>query len=276
MLRQFQASDGYRFNLRSWFPVARPKGRLYCLHGIRSHGGWYVRSCQRLAEAGFEVHFLDRRGSGFNTAHRGDTPTYRRLVDDVAEFIQCQSLSKPWLKNYLLGISWGGKTATALPYRHPGLVDGLILACPGMCAKVRPPFVRRLQILVSRLLRPSRVFPIPLNDAELFTDNLAAQTYINADRYGLTEATARFLFASRGLDVYLRRARQHVTMPVLLLLADHDRIINNAYTRKFALSFPSQSIRVIDYLNSSHTLEFEGESHPFIDDIVHWCEQRNC
>ena len=275
MLRQFQASDGYRFYLRSWFPVARPKGRLYCLHGIRSHGGWYMRSCQRLAEAGFEVHFLDRRGSGLNSAHRGDTPTYRRLVDDVAEFIQYQSLSKPWLKNYLLGISWGGKTATALPYRHPGLVDGMILVCPGMCAKVRPLFVRRLQILVSRLLRPSKVFPIPLNDAELFTDNLDAQSTINADRYGLTEASARFLFASRGLDVYLRRARKHVTMPVLMLLADRDRIINNAHTRKFALSFPSQSIRVIDYHNSSHTLEFEGESHPFIHDIVHWCEQRN-
>lgn len=275
MLQQFQASDGYRFYYRSWEPEGRPKGRIVCIHGIRSHGGWYLRSCQRLAEAGFEVHLLDRRGSGLNTAHRGDCVTYRRLIDDIAEFTQHHSRSKPWLKNYLFGISWGGKLVTALPYRHPGLIDGLILACPGMCAKVRPPLRQRLRILVCRILRPGKVFPIPLNEAELFTDDLESQAYIHDDCHGLTTASARFLFASRGLDVYLRRARRRVTMPVLLLLADGDRIIDNARTRQYALTFPSKQIDVIDYRNAAHTLEFEGEGHPYIKDVVRWCERQN-
>ena len=273
-LRQFQASDGYRFCYRSWLPDARPKGRIIVVHGIRSHGGWYLRSCQRFAEAGYEVHFLDRRGSGLNTAHRGNCLTYRRLIDDIADFVQQQRLSQPWLKTVLMGISWGGKLATALPYRHPGLIDGVILACPGICAKVRPPFTRRLGILLSRLARPDKVYPIPLNDPELFTDDPDAQRFIETDRYGLTEATARFLFASRGLDLYLRRAKGKMTMPVLLLLADGDRIIDNARTRRFALSFPSRQITVIDYRESSHTLEFEREGHPFINDVISWCDRQ--
>lgn len=167
----------------------------------------------------------------------------------------------------------GWKLVTALPYRHPGLIDGLILACPGMCAKILPPISQRLRILWSRILRPSKMFPIPLNEAELFTDDQESQHYINADRHGLTTATLRFLFASRGLDVYLRRARKQVSMPVLLLLADNDRIINNARTRSFALAFSSDEIQVIDYPNAAHTLEFEGEGHPYIDDVLRWCDR---
>jgi spermidine synthase len=33
------------------------------------------------------VFFLDRRGSGLNKPARGDTPTFRRLIDDLGEFL---------------------------------------------------------------------------------------------------------------------------------------------------------------------------------------------
>ena len=62
-------------------------------------------------------------------------------------------------------------------------------------------------------------------------------------------------------------------MPVLLLLADNDRIINNARTRSFALAFSSDEIQVIDYRNAAHTLEFEGEGHPYINDVLRWCDR---
>ena len=51
------------------------------MHGIQSHAGWYEHSCRRLSEVGFAVSFLDRRGSGQNTEGRGDTPSFRRLLD---------------------------------------------------------------------------------------------------------------------------------------------------------------------------------------------------
>ena len=72
-LHTFCASDGYTFYYRHYPSPVPPKARLVFVHGIRSHGGWYQRSCRRLAEAGFDVYFLDRRGGGLNTAHRGDT-----------------------------------------------------------------------------------------------------------------------------------------------------------------------------------------------------------
>ena len=115
LLRTFRASDGYSFYYRHFPASGTPKARLVFIHGIRSHGGWYARSCRRFADAGFDVYFLDRRGAGLNTAHRGDAPNFRRLFDDVAEFVQHLRAARAWLPIVLGGISWGGKLAVGLP-----------------------------------------------------------------------------------------------------------------------------------------------------------------
>jgi alpha-beta hydrolase superfamily lysophospholipase len=273
MLGTFRASDGYTFYYRHYPPPGPPKGRLVLVHGIRSHGGWYTRSCQRFAERGFDVYFLDRRGSGLNTAHRGDAPSFRRLLDDLAEFLQHLRTDRAWLPIIVGGISWGGKLAVGLPYRRPGLVDGLVLLCPGLVPKVSPPLASRARIAVARVLRPWKMFPIPLNEPDLFTAAKRWQEYIAEEPHGLRLATARFLFGSFSLDIYLRRAAKRVTVPTLLVLGGQDRIIGNEATRLFAGRFGTP-VGIIDYPEAHHTLEFEPEGHPWVGDVARWVERR--
>jgi alpha-beta hydrolase superfamily lysophospholipase len=269
----FRASDGYPFYVRHYRPPGRPRARLVFLHGIRSHGGWYGRSCAALAAAGFDVHFLDRRGAGLNTAGRGDSPSFRRLLDDAAEYVQYLRGERGYLPVFVCGISWGGKLAAGLPYRRPGLVDGLVLLCPGLMPKVAPPFARRVRIALARVLRPDRLFPIPLNEPELFTASPEWQRFVDADPHGLRLATARFLFSSFSLDLYLRRAARRVTVPTFLALAEHDRVIDNARTRQFVARFPGPRA-VVEYPGAHHTLEFEPPDHPWVGDVVRWVEGR--
>ncbi len=267
-LRTFRATDGYRFFYRHYPAVGRPRGRIVFLHGIRSHGGWYGRSCEAFAVAGYDVFFLDRRGSGLNTAHRGDTPNFRRLLDDVAEFTLELRRTQPWLPIHLAGISWGGKLAVGLPYRKPGLVSSLVLLCPGLCPKVGPSLGQRIAIGRARVRNPGKLFPIPLSEPELFTGSPEWQQFIDANPHDLRQATARFLFGSTSLDMYLKRAAKRVTVPSLLLLAEHDRIIDNARTREFVAAFPTKP-SVIDYAGAHHTLEFEPDPR-FVADVLAW------
>jgi alpha-beta hydrolase superfamily lysophospholipase len=95
------------------------------LHGIQSHGGWYRHSCERVAGIGFDVYFLDRRGAGLNQPARGDTPSFQRLLDDVVEFLGIHSAGSKG-NTFLVGISWGGKLAAALPSYRPNLIDGVV------------------------------------------------------------------------------------------------------------------------------------------------------
>ncbi|QJW93438.1 alpha/beta fold hydrolase [Frigoriglobus tundricola] len=269
----FTASDGYRFYFRHYPAAGVPRARLVFVHGIRSHSGWYRRSCQALAAAGHEVYFLDRRGAGLNTAHRGDSPSFRRLIDDVAEFVQHLRAEHAWLPVFVCGISWGGKLAVGLPYRKPHLVDGLVLLCPGLAPKVAPPLPQRARIAVARVFRPWKFFPVPLNEPELFTAAPEWRHFVDTEPHGLRRVTARFLFGSFSLDLYLRRAARRVTVPALLALAEHDRVIDNARTAAFVARFPGPS-ETVTYPDAHHTLEFERAGHPWIGDVVRWVEKQ--
>lgn len=273
-MKTYTVSDGYRCHYRDYPAAGTLRGRVVFVHGIQSHAGWYEYSCQRLSEAGFAVSFLDRRGSGQNMQARGDTPSFRRLLDDIAEFLQPLRQQGSQRPIFLGGISWGGKLVTALQRRHPGLCDGLILLCPGFCPQVRPSRQERLGIIWSRLTTPRRLFAVPLSDPQLFTATPRWQQFIRDDPLSLRQATARFFVESVRLDLYLRLAAAQVRLPVLLLLAEQDRIIDNARTRAFVERFPALDKEVHEYAGAHHTLEFEENPETFIADLLRWLDRQ--
>jgi alpha-beta hydrolase superfamily lysophospholipase len=265
-LLEHTASDGYRWYYRRYATPDEARGRVIFLHGIQSHSGWYTRSSAKLAAAGYEVYFLERRGCGLNREKHGDIPSFRRCLDDIAEFIQTLPTDKPRLMG---AISWGGKLGVGLQYRHPGLVDKLMLLCPGLFPVIQPGLMQRLWIGRCALRAPTKMFPIPLNDPTLFTESEEWRTFLRNDPLALHEATARMLFQSNSLDIYLRRAKRWVKIPTLLLLAEKDRIINNAKTRRYVEKFPGEK-QIIEYPGAHHTLEFERDEHPFVTDMLKW------
>jgi alpha-beta hydrolase superfamily lysophospholipase len=207
-----------------------------------------------------------------NNEARGDAPSFRRLLDDIAEYIG--TLAAGGRPVFLIAISWGGKLGLALQRRHPGLIDGLALLCPGIISRIRPSFRERCRIAATRLFAPRALFPIPLNEPALFTASPKWQQFILDDPLSLRMATARLLVESARLDAYQRWARRAVTLPLLLLLAEHDRIIDTVRTREFIERLPSPEKRIIEYHGASHTLEFEPDPGVFVTDLCHWLDER--
>jgi alpha-beta hydrolase superfamily lysophospholipase len=249
------------------------KGTIVFIHGIQSHGGWYETSCKKFAQAGYRVLFLDRRGSGLNEVSRGDSPSFRTLLDDLKEFLQYQRKEIAGATPLILGaISWGGKIAFGLEIRIANLVDGFILLAPGFCPKVHPTRKERFFIALGSLFSPRRLFNIPLNDPELFTSNPAAQKFLKEDPLALRKATARFLLDSVRLDFYLRIFRTKISKPILLLIAGQDKIIDNEKTIAFVKRFASGSLIVREYPEAHHTFEFEPEPQKHIEEIEEWLQ----
>jgi alpha-beta hydrolase superfamily lysophospholipase len=264
----YEAADGRRLAVRVWDTAGLPRARVVFLHGISSHGGWYTRSTSHLAEAGFEVHFLDRRGSGLNTDGSGDVDRWQSWVDDVAAYLEPLGRAKPTV---LCGISWGGKQAAAVARRHPGLVDGLGLICPGIYSPHEPGLAKRLVLatpMPGRLQR--RRLKIPLRRPELFTDTLTWREFIARDPLTLRAVTWRFARESWRLTRYARQSAAFLHMPLVVMLAGRDRIVNNRRTRIFFAATAAEKRTLIEYPNATHTLEFESEPSQYFRDLAEW------
>jgi alpha-beta hydrolase superfamily lysophospholipase len=266
------ASDGYPLHVAVWPAQGSIKGRVVVLHGVQSHGGWYEGLGRRLAEAGYEASFPDRRGSGANQAERGHTPSPRRLLDDLAEWLATRRSEPPHAPVALAGISWGAKLAVLAAGWHPDRVDALALLCPGLHPRVGVSRRERLQIGWAYFTNRRKTFPIPLSDPALFTANPERQAFIASDPLSIRQGTASLLAASTIIDLWVRRVPKRIHQPVLLVLAGQDRIVDNARTRQYFDRLASRDRRVLEYPEAHHTLEFEPDPARYARDLIGWLD----
>ena len=227
------ATDGYPIHVAVWPVDGTPRARVVVLHGVQSHGGWYHGLGRTLAGLGYETHFPDRRGSGANARDRGHAPSAQRLLDDVAEYLQQLRADGSGRPVALAGISWGGKLAVLTAADRADLVDALALICPGLHPRVGVSTAERLRIAWAFFTNRHRRFPIPLSDPALFTASAEGQAFIASDPLGVREATAALLAASTFIDRRVARSPHRVHQPALLMLAGHDRIVDNERTAKY-------------------------------------------
>lgn len=272
----FTASDGYRLHFRRFRPRQPSVATIVALHGIQSHAGWYAASSHALCEAGYEVFFLDRRGSGLNECLRGDAPHSDRLLNDVIQFlcdVRHKSIATSPCPSILMSVSWGGKLATVTAARRPELIDGLALLYPGIRAKIRATALQNCKLSLAKAAGAlSKKVPIPLEDPRLFTADPHWQDYIAHDPLTLHEVTVSFLLANRQLDRLLLDAPDSIRCPTLLMLAGQDQIIDNRATRGYFLRFASHQRKLIEYLDAQHTLEFEPNREEMVADLLRWLE----
>lgn len=276
VFREFVASDGYRIRFRHW-PSTQRRGIVLGIHGIQSHSGWYKYSSRRMAEAGFDVYFADRRGSGLNGRQRGHASHGMRLVNDVRELRQIaiaeiqNSDAEKTPQVCAMGISWGGKIAAAAAALFPSEFQTLALLYPGLFPRIEPTWSQRLRLKFARRFEVTKEhIPIPLSNPALFTQVEEWQRFIVEDPLALHTVTSSFLNAGRDLDDIVGSHVSQLQQPTLLMLAENDDIINNAKTRTFLQSLPTRCLTLRTWEGARHTLEFEPDRVRVFDELVNW------
>jgi len=261
--RELCLDDGYRTSV---FVHRTPssgltKAPVVYVHGIQSHPGWFVGSAMALAEAGRAVYQVTRRGSGDNQQARGHAASPGQLLQDVEAACRFAQDDAGGDAVHLVGVSWGGKllAAYAAAPQRSVRIASLTLIAPGIVPRVDVPAGTKLAVALALLAWPRRRFDIPLSEPALFTDSEPMREYLRCDPLRLHRATARFLYASRCLDIGLRRGRPGcIDVPTTLLLARGDRIIDNAATRDAVEKLCAGKARVRQF-DGAHTLEFEPD-----------------
>lgn len=249
----------------------RERRALVYLHGIESHGGWFLAAAEALAERGCTTYLLDRRGSGLNLeTDPGDAGSADVLLEDVRRFRAQAGLDAL----VFVGLSWGGKLALAAALDQPEGVCAVVLVTPGLVPRVDYSWTERARIGLSLLAGGRARFHVPI-EPEMFTRTPRYLDFIVNDPLRLQRVSARFLIATRALDRRIRADVHALEAPVLLLLAGHDRIIDNERTQALLGALPDGRLLTRLYERATHSIQFE-ETDALVDDVERFLEDVAC
>ena len=247
------------------------KRAVLYLHGIQSHGGWFLRSMAWLRGRGMAVLGPERRGSGLNERERGHCESAGQLLEDVDRCVDWLRAKAGAQQVDIVGVSWSGKLALVYAARQGAKVRSVVLVTPGLRARVDISLREKMLIGAEGLLYPRRLHEIPLQEARLFTANPAMLRFIEGDPLKLMEATASFFLTSRHLDATVPKVLDKLTMPVYLFLAERDQIIANEATIKLLRPVRTAGGQMVDvkvYAGAEHTLDFEVEPEGYFADLA--------
>lgn len=253
-LRTVVRDDGVSLRYRVW-PVPQPRATVVLFNGIMSHSLWFRPLQPALAAAGYTVVGADRRGSGPNAEHRGDALSASVLVDDARAVIAAEhDGTRPLV---VVGWCWGSILAVHLALALGSGIDRLVLVTPGLCptAEVRDAAAAGASAAKGRADDEPCV-PTPIRD-ELFTDGWALEQFIRVDPLRLQAITPRFAALSHKLSSVALTRLPRITVPTLLVLAEHDGATDNAQTLTAFERIGAERRRVVT-LPTHHGVSFEA------------------
>jgi acylglycerol lipase len=268
------AGDGVRLHCLHWRSrQSPPSAVLVFLHGIASHAGWFGETAADLNRQGVEVYGPDRRGSGRSGGARGHLDRYERALDDVEQLVRLVAAEHPQVPVFVAASSWAAKLAVVYAARRPGPLSGLLLLGPVLVPTVKLSPARQVQVVVGHLVRPMACLPIPLTP-ELYTANPPYLDFIRADPLRRLEATAQFFWETARLDRQRRRAGAGLTLPLLLLQGEADKMVDVPATRRWFDRLEVEDKTYRAYAGAGHTLDFEPDRAPYLADLLGWVAAR--
>jgi len=270
-IEALKAPDGAALPYRVFRPAESARGALVYLHGIQSHGGWYLDTAAELARRGYTVYLTDRRGSGLSREPRGHFRDRAQLVADVRSFVTLAGSEHEGVPIFLIGGCWGARPAVTFALDDQERLAGLVLISPALKAKVDLSLPEKLKVVSGGILRPHSKVRIPLTP-ELFTRNPTWLEYIRNDSLALHEVTTSFFLQQARWDRWLLQ-QTGLALPLLLLQSGRDEIVDIDGVRQWFERQESADKRYVLYPEFDHLLDFEDDRGRYWDDLVAWLDE---
>jgi alpha-beta hydrolase superfamily lysophospholipase len=239
------------------------------LHGLESHMGWFFNMAEYLNSKGINVYAFDRRGSGLNkeSCKRFCCDS---LSSDIKMFVDLVRGEHPESKIFLIGLCLGGKLAVSFLNSNPSAVDGLILVSPSLKSRLR----FSLKDIFSILFKPDSMVKVPIEDG-MFTSNEKFLNHIKNDPMRLHYIPACHLREIKKMDKAVGEASRSLRLPVLLMLAGIDIVIDTAFAKRWYGKLPSSDKTLSVYKDFYHILTFEKDPEKVMKEMSDWIWARS-
>lgn len=272
--------DKYKIHYRIW-GNKRGDDVLLVLHGGMSHSDWQAPLANAMLAISPDISIVapDLRGCGLNADH-GDLGSVQLVIEDVIR--QINFLKRSFSRVHLAGWCQGCQYASIAAGKPDNQLASLILLTPGFFWNERFRSVISvterimLDMMAEFKLQPDRdhaFVPIPM-EATDFTLVDKWLDFIESDKLKTTKVTAKSVNIMDEIQEISWGAILQTRLPLLTILAENDRIVDNNKVQQFLSPLFSEGSknRLIKF-DSGHAIQFEipekiaGEIYRFIREI---------
>ncbi len=240
------------------------------VHGLGAHSGWFEAlgrqlKVRRLFAVSFDqVGFGKRREENFSS--------YSQWIDDVIGAFDHLKETLPGKPVYLMGNSMGALLSlVAADYVSP---DGLVLFSPGFdgCPETFT-LLYRLLTVVSAFLKPEEEVGLPYG-CDLVTRDPSARQWIEADPQRRFRVPGKMMLELLKLSARVLKQRKSLSIPVLMMTAGQDRIVNNPVNNSFFSRISAPSKKTRHFPEAWHDLMFDPVIDEVADEILQWMSEQ--
>lgn len=247
-------------------PKQEIKAALLIVHGLQSHSGWHEKNMKILSEKGILSIAFDRRGSGLSQGKRGHFDSSEELQKDlkvVFDFLAKQISTETPI--YILGNSFGFLPATIFAHNNTNKLAGIILLTPASATTSESDYnlSEKFKILIS----PGHTKHHISYSNDFITTNEAGLEIIKNDSLFLNHFTSSFLRNTLLMRIKANRLYPSLELNSLVILAKHDRIIDNSKTQANLSNTEMGSAEII-YIDGDHDLGLSGASAEVTEAII--------
>jgi acylglycerol lipase len=239
----FEGVDRLRLHYRAW-EAHDPRAALLVVHGMFEHSRRYQEFGTFMAESGVSTYALDLRGHGASEGRRGHARRFELFLQDLDRFRrEVQGLAPQGVPLLLLGHSLGGLIVLRYLEEYDAPITAAVLTAPWLGTAVPVP---RWQVVLASILNrvlPAFPFPFRIDAATLSHDSERVADYREDADIHATITPRLFMGISAAMQEALQRG-DRIHIPVHILLAGDDRVVDTARSLAFARSLDPERVTV--------------------------------
>lgn len=269
--------------VRDWLPngVTNPAGADFALpaghqhgvvlmHGLGEHCGRYAHLARFFCRLGFAVRSYDLRGHGQSSGARGSVPDEEAMLRD-ARFIINDFSAQLHAPPLLFGHSMGGLFAARFATEGLAPIRALILSSPALAVSLSS--FEQVLLKVATALFPGLGISNGVRPRYLTHDAEVVQAY-RQDTLVHTRISARLLNSMRAAMRYAHDHAPQLKIPVLLQVAEDDRLVDPMGSKRFVARLPQAHTKAIFYDGFYHEIFNELDAVRVFDDLRLWLDEQ--
>ncbi len=264
--------DGTQIFFRFWrgkknFPV------LIFLHGLGAHGLRFEESANFFKKHGFNIYTFDFTGFGKSQGYRGHIKNFNIYINETLSILKLSQIEFPKSPKFVIGESMGGVVGLHFAKYYQEYLNGLILLSPAVKIKIPIAVKRKLDVIVNLIFNDLKQYELPYTK-EMLTRDFKWQKKLQKDELDVKSVTTKFFFAFDKAIKNLRPLAKEITLPILLLQAGDDLLIDVPAVKEFfgTLGSGSKDIEILQ--NFYHALSIDTDRHIVFNLILRWINKR--